>query len=61
MKKPKPKVEEKVKAYEFTVHTVGHGATPEEAWAGACEHILDDFDGFSSVKDLPDYKVIEED
>lgn len=52
--------EPKIKAYEFTVFTVGHGATAKEAWAGACDHILDNFDEFASTKDLPKHKVIEE-
>ena len=59
MATPKTKTK-KVRAYEFTVCTVGHGTTPKEAWAGACEHILDDFKGFADTSNLPDYKIVKD-
>ena len=54
------KDDDDLKAYEFTVITVGHGRTPEEAWTGAVEHIMDNMKDFGDTKNLPDFKVIEE-
>ena len=58
-KKPKGKKKEtEPRAYEFTVTTVGHGHTPQEAWTASCEYIIGEFDDFANTRNLPDFKIL---
>jgi hypothetical protein len=46
-----------MKSYKFTIVTTGCGGSPEEAWADACDTILQQLDEFLDPDDLPDYEV----
>ncbi len=46
-----------MKCYVFTIKTTGYGNTPEEAWADACETIVQQLDEFLDPNDLPGYEI----
>ena len=50
-----------MKMYEFTLHVVGSGETPEEAWDDVLESISPHFDdGDYSIPEPQDIKLLDE-